>query len=137
MIFTPKQEQAIKLVKERYLAGEKYTVISGFAGVGKTTIVNAVVCSIPNINPVEDVVFTSFTGKAVNVLRQKGNKNVSTLHRLLFEHRMMPNGSFRRVRVDFIPYKIVVVDEVSMVDVDLIQELFTHPVYVIFLGDPA
>jgi exodeoxyribonuclease-5 len=137
MEFTKKQEEAIKLVKDRYLNKEKYTVISGYAGTGKSTIVHAIIESIPKIDPDKDVVFTSFTGKAVNVLKQKGNKNVSTLHRLLFEYHLTPEGDFIRYPAPFIPYKIVVVDEVSMVSNDLIDALFSYNIYVIFLGDPG
>ncbi len=137
MEFTLKQEEAIRVTTERYNRGEKYTVISGYAGTGKSTSVAAIVQSLPHIDPDVDVVYTSFTGKAVNVLRQKGNKNVSTLHRLLYMHKMLPNGKFIKTNVDFIPYRVVVVDEVSMVSMELIQDLFKYPVYVIFLGDPG
>ena len=137
MVFTQKQEEAIRITTKRFLDGEKYTVISGYAGTGKSTSVKAIVESLPNVDPDVDVVYTSFTGKAVNVLRQKGNKNVSTLHKLLYMHKMMPNGKFLKTNVPFIPYKVVVVDEVSMVSADLINDLFKYPVYVIFLGDPG
>lgn len=36
-----------------------------------TTLVKSLIEALPNVNPDEDVVYTSFTGKAVNVLRQK------------------------------------------------------------------
>lgn len=107
------------------------------AGSGKTTLVKYIIQALPNVNPDVDVVYTSFTGKAVNVLRQKGNRNVSTLHKLLYMHKMMPNGKFIKTNVPFIPYKVVVVDEVSMVSSELINDLFKYPVYVIFLGDPG
>ena len=67
----------------------------------------------------------------------KGNNNVSTLHKLLYNHRMMPNGSFKRVKVPKLNYKIIVVDEVSMVPIELLNDLFAHRVYVIALGDPG
>lgn len=50
---------------------------------------------------------------------------------------MMPNGKFIKTNVPFIPHKVVVVDEVSMVSSELINDLFRYPVYVIFLGDPG
>lgn len=84
----------------------------------------------------KDVVYTSFTGKACQVLQKKGNKNVSTLHKLLYESIPRPDGSFFRKKVDYIPYKIVVVDEVSMAPKELMDLLFSFPIYVICLGDP-
>ena len=88
------------------------------------------------INPEQDVVYCAFTGKACNVLQKNGNKNVSTLHKLLYESRPLKNGGFYRVPVEYIPYKIVVVDEVSMPPMSIMKQLFTHNVYVIALGDP-
>ena len=102
-----------------------------------TTVVKAVIQSLPHINPETDVVYTSFTGKAVQVLQSKGNHNVSTLHKLLYEHVMMPDGSFISTKKSHINYKVVIVDEISMVPKKLLDDLMSHNVYVIALGDPA
>lgn len=83
------------------------------------------------------MVYTSFTGKATQVLQKKGNKNVSTLHRLLFESIPKPDGTFYRKPVERIPYKIVVVDECSMVPKELLQRLLKYHVHIICLGDPG
>ena len=40
-----------------------------------TTLVKYIIQSLPNINPETDVCFTSFTGKATQVLYSKGNNN--------------------------------------------------------------
>ena len=101
-----------------------------------TTVVKAVIQSLPHINPETDVVYTSFTGKAVQVLQSKGNHNVSTLHKLLYEHVMMPDGSFISTKKSHINYKVVIVDEISMVPKKLLDDLMSHNVYVIALGDP-
>ena len=37
MILTQKQEEGLRIAVERHRAGEKYTVISGYAGSGKST----------------------------------------------------------------------------------------------------
>jgi exodeoxyribonuclease-5 len=134
MILSNKQEEGLKLAVQRHRDGEKYTVISGYAGTGKSTLVRFI---IDALNVEEDrVCYTSFTGKAAEVLRKKGNKNVSTLHRLLYEHIPRPAGGFIRKKKPMIDYDIVVVDEVSMVPKSLMEVLFTHPCYVICLGDP-
>lgn len=136
MELTLKQEEAVKIVKQRFLDGEKQSVIGGYAGVGKSTAVKAIIQSLPHINPETDVVYTSFTGKAVQVLQSKGNHNVSTLHKLLYEHVMMPDGSFISTKKSHINYKVVIVDEISMVPKKLLDDLMSHKVYVIALGDP-
>lgn len=81
--------------------------------------------------------YTSFTGKATLVLAQKGNKNTSTLHKLLYKSFRKPDGSYSRKPVESIDYKIVIVDEVSMVPNSLMMELSKHNAYFLFLGDPG
>lgn len=67
---------------------------------------------------------------------EKGNDNVQTLHRLLYDHKPLPAGGFMRIKKTLLEYDIVVVDEVSMVPKEMIDLLFKHKVYVICLGDP-
>lgn len=136
VILTNKQEQGLKIAIQRYLDGEKYTVISGYAGTGKSTLVKFITQSLPNIDPDIDVVYATFTGKAAQVLISKGNRNAMTLHRLLYESIPKPDGTFlRRPRLN-IDFSVVVVDEVSMAPKDMMDLLFRHNCYVICLGDP-
>ena len=136
MILTAKQEQGLKEAIERYKRGERYTVISGYAGAGKSTLVRVIVQNLPGIDPEEDVVYACYTGKAAQVLLKKGNKNVITLHKLLYESVPKPDGTFIRKKKPTIDYKVVVVDEVSMAPRFLMELLFSHNVYIIALGDP-
>ena len=134
MILTNKQEQGLKIAVDRYKTGEKYTTIAGYAGVGKSTLIKFIIAALGCDE--DDVVYTSLTGKATQVLLKKGNKNISTLHKLLYSWRPLPNGGYFKTRVESIPYKIVVVDEVSMVPKSLILDLLQYDCYVIFCGDP-
>ena len=136
MILTKKQEQGLKLCIEKYINGERYCVISGYAGAGKSTLVKVIVQNLPGVDPEEDVVYACFTGKAAQVLLKKGNKNVTTLHKLLYESIPKPDGTFFRKPKTEIGYKIVVVDEVSMAPRNLMELLFRHDVFIIALGDP-
>ena len=43
---TSKQEQGIKIAKERYRAGEKFTCIAGYAGTGKSTLVKFLISEL-------------------------------------------------------------------------------------------
>ena len=65
-----------------------------------------------------------------------GNKNVSTLHRLLYESIPKATGGWIRKPKTEIPYKIIIVDEVSMAPKQMMDMLFKHNVHVICLGDP-
>ena len=135
MILTKKQEEGLLTSIERYNANYKYTVISGYAGSGKSTLVRFIIEAL-DVDE-DDVCYCAFTGKAAEVLRKKGNKNACTLHKLLYESIPRPDGGFIRKPKPSIGYKIVVVDEVSMAPKTLIDLLFTHDVYVICLGDPG
>ena len=137
MELNEKQKQGLQIAVDRYNQGFKYTVIAGYAGTGKSTLVKFIISALPNIDPEIDVVYTSFTGKATQVLQKKGNKNVSTLHKLLFESIPRPDGTFFRKPVEIVPYKVVIVDECSMVPKDLLQRLASYSVHIICLGDPG
>lgn len=103
-------------------------------GTGKSTLVKFIVAAL-NISE-DDVCYATFTGKAAQVLLKKGNKNVSTLHKLLYKSIPKPNGGFIRIPVPDVPYKVVIVDEVSMAPKTLMDLLFGYNTYVICLGDP-
>lgn len=139
MILTNKQEQALKEVVRKFTNGDKYVVISGYAGSGKSTLIKYAVAALDShgINADVDVCYSAFTGKACQVLLSKGNKNVSTLHKLLYESIPKATGGFIRKRKRTIGYKIVVVDECSMAPKELVDLLLSHNAFVIFCGDPG
>ena len=136
MILTAKQEEGLKIAVARYKAHEAWTCISGYAGSGKTTLVRFIIDAL-QVNPEEDVAYIAFTGKAAQVLRQKGCPNAMTAHRLLYYSKPTPSGRFIYTPRSSIPYKVVVVDEVSMLGKELWDLLLSHGVYVIACGDPA
>ena len=134
MELTIKQEIGLKEILTRYKNKEKYTTIAGYAGTGKSTLVKFAIAAL-GVEP-EKVAYATYTGKAAEVLRKKGNEGACTLHRLLFDHIPKPNGGFFRKRKTVLDVKIVVVDEVSMVPQSMIDILMSHNIYIIFLGDP-
>ena len=135
MVLTAKQEEGLRIAVDRFNNHEKYTVIAGYAGTGKSTLVKFIIEALdPEKNK---VAYACFTGKAAEVLRKKGNKNAMTLHRLLYESIPKPAGGYYHKPKARLDYTIVVVDEISMVPKVLVDELFKHKVYVICLGDPA
>lgn len=134
MILTEKQELGIKEILNRHKNKEKYVVVGGYAGTGKSTLVQYAIEAL-NVEP-SKVAYATYTGKAAEVLRKKGNEGACTLHRLLYDHIPMPGGGFFRRPKIKLDVDIVVVDEVSMVPKTMIDMLLRHKVYVIFLGDP-
>ena len=136
MQLTDTQYKGLLTIKEKFLSGAKRAVISGYAGTGKSTLVRFIIEELPGVDPLIDVCYAAYTGKACQVLKDKGNPNVSTLHRLLFESIPKPDGTFFRKRKPSIEYKIVVIDEASMVPKDFVEILNEYPIFTIWLGDP-
>ena len=134
MELTRKQEEGLKLIVERYRRGDRYTVVAGYAGTGKSTLVKFAIDAL-DIDETK-VAYATYTGKAAEVLRKKGNPGACTLHRLLYDHIPLAGGGFYRKPKMKLDVRIVVVDEVSMVPKDMVDMLLKHRVYVIFLGDP-
>ena len=138
MELTLKQQKGLEIAIQRYKDREKYTVISGYAGTGKSTLVRFIIDALSDlgIDEEEDVCFACYTGKACQVLMNMGNKNVSTLHKLLYDSIPKPTGGWIRKPKTEIDYSIIIVDEVSMAPKQLMDLLFSHHVHVICLGDP-
>lgn len=136
MILTKGQEQGLKIAVERYKNKKPYTVIAGFAGSGKSTLVQFIIDKL-NVDE-DDVVYISYTGKASLVLRSKGCRNAITAHKLLYNAKERPDGTY-----EFSPkkhldeqYKIVVLDECSMLPEVMWKLLLSHKVHILALGDP-
>lgn len=134
MELTKKQEDGLKTIVDRYKTGAKYTTIAGYAGTGKSTLVKFAIEAIDVDH--KKVAYATYTGKAAEVLRKKGNAGGMTLHRLLYDSIPKPGGGFFRKPKSTLEYNIVVVDEISMAPKSMIDMLLSHKVYCIFLGDP-
>lgn len=89
------------------------------------------------VNPELDVCYVAFTGKAATVLQSKGCPNATTAHKLLYRANQRPDGSYVFAPKKSIPYKIVVVDEISMLPLKMWELLMSHGVYVLACGDPG
>lgn len=136
MVLTKKQEEGLKIAIERYKNHEPWTCIAGYAGTGKSTLVKFIVNAL-DID--EDYVcYIAYTGKAAKVLREKGCPNAMTAHRLLYQSFPKADGSFyHKIKrpLDW-PYKLIVVDEISMLPKEIWDLLLSHKIHVICLGDP-
>ena len=136
MELTKKQSEGLKIAIARYRDNEKYTVISGYAqvGTGKSTLVKFIIDAL-DVDK-DKVAYATYTGKAAEVLRKKGNPNAMTLHKLLYDSIPRQGGGFIRIPKKQLDYSIVVVDEVSMVPKTMVDMLLAHRIYILFLGDP-
>lgn len=136
MVLTKGQEKGLKIAVERYKNHESYTVIAGYAGSGKSTLVSHIIDALQICK--EDVCYITYTGKASLVLREKNCENSMTAHRLLYHSKELPDGTFEHTPRPSLEckYKIIVVDEVSMIPVDMWDLLLSHGIHVVALGDP-
>ncbi len=147
------QEGKLTLNRDQYdavsraLTGQ-ITIISGGPGTGKTTIVGRLLRSwlAAGLGNPDDVAMAAPTGKAAarlsaalsNAAAESAESNwkAQTLHRLLGWSR--DRASFRYHNERPLPYRLVIVDEVSMVDLDtmhaLVSALRTEATLVL-LGD--
>lgn len=102
----------------RVLQG-KVTVITGGPGVGKTTIVNSIVKVIQARH--RQVLLCAPTGRAAKRLAESTGIEAKTIHRLLeFDPKQF---GFRRSAMNPLETDLLIVDEVSMVDVVLMSQL--------------
>jgi exodeoxyribonuclease V alpha subunit len=108
------QKKAVRLA-----LAAKVLVITGGPGVGKTTIVNAIlrILSAKGVS----ILLCAPTGRAAKRMSEATGMEARTIHRLL---EVDPKtGGFRRCEDNPLPCDLLVVDETSMVDVLLMNSL--------------
>lgn len=97
----------------------KVTIITGGPGVGKTTVVNSIL-RIIRAKGVK-VLLCAPTGRAAKRLGETTGVDAQTIHRLLeFDPSIM---GFKRDQDEPLDAELVVVDETSMVDIVLMNQL--------------
>ncbi len=145
---TSDQEDAAALVREWFFhLSNQIFVLCGYAGTGKTFLINYIVRDLGLI-PGESAVFVAPTGKAASVLVRNGTP-AGTVHSLIYTREedieVDENGEviserfLRFVRKEKIEPKIrlIVVDETSMVSDEVLRDLLSYGVKCLFCGDPA
>lgn len=136
MELNEKQKQGLKIAVDRYRNKEKFTIIAGFAGTGKSTLVQFI---IKELGLREDsVAYCAYTGRATQVLRSKNCPNAMTTHRLLYFSKEKADGTYSHRPRPFLEgnYKLIVCDEISMLPKSFFDLMLTHKVHIIGLGDP-
>jgi exodeoxyribonuclease V alpha subunit len=111
---SPSQRDALAKV-----AGAKVSVITGGPGVGKTTLLEALLATVATARIT--VALAAPTGRAARRMAEQAGREAKTIHRLL---EIDPaSGGFRRGAGEPLEADLVVIDEASMVDVALMAAL--------------
>ncbi len=95
------------------------TIITGGPGTGKTTVIKALISSLRYLN--EEVALCAPTGRAAKRMTETTGVEARTIHRLL-EYNP-GEGRFQRDADRPIEATAIIVDEVSMIDVELMAAL--------------
>lgn len=146
MQFSTEQDAALVAVSNWLKQGFPQVFrLFGYAGTGKTTLARYLAEGVDG-----DVLFAAFTGKAAMVLRSRGAKKASTIHSLIYRPRgeelvededtgksaMTPLFTLNR-QSPVASASLIVIDECSMVDEALGQDLLSFGTPVLVLGDPG
>jgi exodeoxyribonuclease-5 len=150
------QREALQRISDWLRSGTKpFFYLGGYAGTGKSTLASEIAHYVDNA-----VVYAAFTGKAALVMQSKGCTNASTVDRLIYAHkvekRCTRNPSCAVPCADQCQFlhekligrtlnrsskisksRLVIIDEVSMVDKDMAKDLLSFRIPVLTLGDPA
>lgn len=149
-MLTDDQQLALNKMLEWYNKKQsEYFVLSGYAGTGKTYLINEFAFKNLKLNS-DQVAFCTPTGKAATVLIQNGVLKASTIHRLIYKPvkvRVETNIDGRIEVIEKIEFikndsisssiKLIIVDEISMVSREIFRDLLSFKVPILCCGDNA
>lgn len=118
-----------------------FLTLGGYAGTGKTSLIAEVRKTLPKN---WRVAFCAYTGKASGVMKDKlltANATqlgdyIGTIHGLCYRCRTDPETKLNVFeRVPYLDYNLIIVDEASMVNQELFQDLRMYGIPILFVGD--
>lgn len=159
MDLSPDQQQVFNAIynyiQDPHGRQHQYITVGGYAGTGKTTIINEVAAKVGKTN----LAFCAYTGKAAQVLSSKLMKDgegvgyCGTIHRLMYrpithEHEApkcqkktckIPELTWKK-RIDgrspdLEHLKAIIVDEASMLTEQIFKDILSLRLPLVFVGD--
>ena len=148
---TADQERAKNLIAEWFFNGDQLKfVLAGYAGTGKTFLINHVVKYTLGLKAGSEAAFVSPTGKAATVLAQGGTV-AGTVHSLIYirdedDFDVNEDGEIvqserklsfhKREGIDE-KIRLIIIDEASMINEEVLHDLLSFNVKCLFSGDGA
>lgn len=117
--YAPQQRDAFKLLKQTGLA-----IVTGGPGTGKTTTINGIISAYVKMYPQNTVKLCAPTGRAAQRMTESTGREATTIHRLL-NYRPFGNDIIHKNAEDPIEADFIVVDESSMLDIELASIFLT------------
>lgn len=123
---------------------KQFVTLGGYAGTGKTTLIAILRKLLFKQNPKIKIAFATFTGKAARVLKNylkshevlyKGD-SVGTIHSLIYS--VIENERHEIIgwkRKEELKTDLIIIDEASMVDYKIWQDLLSYGVPILAVGD--
>lgn len=137
---TTDQQNAVIKIDAWYKYAKKQTFfLSGWAGTGKTTIVAPILEALGL--RASEIATACFTANASQVLSDKltdSDLEPVTIHQLIYVPRSSRNGdvSFSKKTKDKLKkYKLIIIDEASMVGRTIYNDLLSYGIKILFIGD--
>jgi exodeoxyribonuclease-5 len=138
VLLNEKQNEAVKKAIYWYFNESNYKklfCILGVAGSGKTFLARIIIDCL-GLTPYQ-VIFAAPTGKAAEVLRRKGCQ-ANTVHRTFYSIYKINNKiKFKKKRKLSTQVKLVILDELSMINDRMMKDVLSFEIPIIALGDNA
>jgi exodeoxyribonuclease-5 len=133
--WSPQQDAALNAVSAwlKDENGDQVFRLFGWAGTGKTTLAKHLAADLSSVK------YAAFTGKAALAMRKRGCRGASTIHSLIYSLVSESEGEPRFIldrESAAADADLIVIDEVSMVDDVLANDLLSFGTKVLVLGDP-
>ncbi len=97
------------------------TIITGGPGTGKTSIIKSIINNLVTKYHKDDILLLAPTGKAAKILRDKTHYYASTIHKALMWDAHTNRFEFNSLNP--LEQKVLIIDEFSMVDTWLFEQL--------------